>query len=1313
MTDEVRVTITSDASGFTGPTKDAADAAQTLSGALGALGTALNPVKLSYQDFAAALAAAGDKISKITPEMLGMGSSTSAMSAAIFAATAQTRAAAVSFNAISTAGLGVDAAFRSAADSATVFSKALNPTPLQQLRTLMGSEVPPAFQRTQLATQQVISTLFGLDAGFKPAAESARVFMQALDPSPLRALQTMMASTLPGASKVTQTSIHELIATMNGATGSFKSAGDSAAVFLAAVNPTPLKAFRDAMAQINDSAGVTWQSLQQNIDAANRIGNEFKSAADSAAIFNKALDPTPLKTLRVLMGEDMPTAANKLVTNFQAIIDSSTGVDRSFKSAAESADVFTREINRIPLAQLRTNLSAVAASPAWRTLQQNIDTANGIGRAFNSAAESAKVFNAALDPTPLQKMRGLMAEDIPQAAHGSAGGISNITREIIVLGHEAISGRFSRIPGSLMVLMEYSGSLTSKLGALASSMTAMGWAGAAGAAMVVAGLALVITRALEARTALMEVSAAAALMGRSTEQAALSAQHIRTSLQDAGMGRSDIDKVNASVARTPGLTDALRESFGKLAPAMQAAFPGETVDKYFTPLMQAAAGGASAVKSYLTEIDGLTDANIRALAVADSQNDKQAAGKILLEVMQNRLDGYNAALEKRKQVLEEINVAGGDFPPVTMGMLPQLKLPQSTLPAAQAEDPEQVRRAEGEQKLLAPTRERAALVQQIAELTEKVSKASGIELTDAREALKIAQGKLASMRDPGDATWVAKQEADLNLLLEKVAATATSAKKLAEDENKTRIKFWTEAANQAGLSEQQITTAHANATRARLALAREELQAGAAAAKKSVTDRIADLSAEQAAEHDNYEKVIALQQQKLAILQAAGAAYHKERDTELARLYTLEREHAAKVTALAEQSLAKTRQEHTSEITAKKAELDEEVAEGTLSKAQEMAVLRAFANEKHALDLQGLESLLATLNTESDAYKKLYDSLRVLKQQWVTEDKKLNRDAVQDLEKQWESATAPIGNAFSTSMNGVIQGTTTLSAAVGKMAQSIVLSYADMGIKAAIKWATHQAAMLFMTQHTQVAETSATAAGATARGAIGTSETATQNAGLLTRVARWIFGETAKTAASTAGAGTRAGVAAGETATENAGLIVRIGRWIANQLGLTAATTTGVETRNLTQTEADAQGLIQTGLTNSAEAMSFAALGATAAGASVAAIPVTGWAMAPGVAGETYAMLSAFAGLTSLATGAWNVPRDMAANLHAGEMVVPQSYAAGMRQSGGGGSSQSFTYAPNVSGGGDMTSMMRQQAAGMKSYMWHATRNGRLAMAGR
>jgi hypothetical protein len=79
------------------------------------------------------------------------------------------------------------------------------------------------------------------------------------------------------------------------------------------------------------------------------------------------------------------------------------------------------------------------------------------------------------------------------------------------------------------------------------------------------------------------------------------------------------------------------------------------------------------------------------------------------------------------------------------------------------------------------------------------------------------------------------------------------------------------------------------------------------------------------------------------------------------------------------------------------------------------------------------------------------------------------------------------------------------------------------------------------------------------------------------------------------------------------------------------------------------------------EAQSAAALYAVNAMASVAEIPMVGWAMAPGVGEAAYAEGLTMAGLAS-AEGGWDrVPQDTLAMIHKNEMVLPANLAENIR----------------------------------------------------
>ncbi len=137
--------------------------------------------------------------------------------------------------------------------------------------------------------------------------------------------------------------------------------------------------------------------------------------------------------------------------------------------------------------------------------------------------------------------------------------------------------------------------------------------------------------------------------------------------------------------------------------------------------------------------------------------------------------------------------------------------------------------------------------------------------------------------------------------------------------------------------------------------------------------------------------------------------------------------------------------------------------------------------------------------------------------------------------------------------------------------------------------------------------------------------------------------------------------------------------WIFGQAKMTASSGTASTTRiGQTTAEASATAAAQTAAVAGQQALgvasvlSNAAVYAVAAMASVAEIPVYGWAMAPGVGAEAYATGLAY--LPSAAQGWWQVPDDTLANIHKDEMVMPAPLAQGMRDviegggpSGGGG----------------------------------------------
>lgn len=141
------------------------------------------------------------------------------------------------------------------------------------------------------------------------------------------------------------------------------------------------------------------------------------------------------------------------------------------------------------------------------------------------------------------------------------------------------------------------------------------------------------------------------------------------------------------------------------------------------------------------------------------------------------------------------------------------------------------------------------------------------------------------------------------------------------------------------------------------------------------------------------------------------------------------------------------------------------------------------------------------------------------------------------------------------------------------------------------------------------------------------------------------------------------------------------------------------------------------------EISAAAAAGAAWAMASVAAIPFVGWAMAPAVGAEHYAMAMSFAATLAVpsAAGGWKVDRDSLAMVHEDERILPARYSAGLDAlvdgagSGAGGGAAndgspniSLNFAPVFHGGvnkAEILPILRSQKADLIRILDEGRRN--------
>ncbi|GAA5264270.1 hypothetical protein ACOSOMT5_P0690 [Acidiphilium sp. MT5] len=182
-------------------------------------------------------------------------------------------------------------------------------------------------------------------------------------------------------------------------------------------------------------------------------------------------------------------------------------------------------------------------------------------------------------------------------------------------------------------------------------------------------------------------------------------------------------------------------------------------------------------------------------------------------------------------------------------------------------------------------------------------------------------------------------------------------------------------------------------------------------------------------------------------------------------------------------------------------ELNKEVAEGKITKSQEIQDEIQAANQEYAAQKSALAKKLALYPQESAAYAKVKDaeveleashdrqiaalSAQLAKQQ-IADAKQVQEahaKAVAATVKSYQSIVQPINNAFQQTITGVLRGSETLQQGMQKAAQSIVLSFIQGAEKMAVTWAEKQLAMLITTTTTQTAITAAQTAGHAAKAA--------------------------------------------------------------------------------------------------------------------------------------------------------------------------------------------------------------------------------------
>lgn len=315
------------------------------------------------------------------------------------------------------------------------------------------------------------------------------------------------------------------------------------------------------------------------------------------------------------------------------------------------------------------------------------------------------------------------------------------------------------------------------------------------------------------------------------------------------------------------------------------------------------------------------------------------------------------------------------------------------------------------------------------------------------------------------------------------------------------------------------------------------------------------------------------------------------------------------------------------------------------------------------------------MKTALDAEKKELQS-------FAEEEQKVQLQMASATKKAWESVTDSLASEIGTSFTKMVTGQQTALRSLGSIIEQMINKVATWSLKMVGRWIIDRMVELHTSQAVEAGKTAATAGGTAAR----------------------------------------SGIQAAANAKDNLGFFGRLIKWILTELGMTDATTTGATARTGEQATADATTKAEAATTAVSQAESNVGVAATGAAASVAAIPIVGWTMAPEVAASTAAALQPFVTMAALDVGAWDIPRDMIAQIHRNEMVVPADFASGLRgQLSGTGPANpiALNFSPNISmAGGDgisrnsVQTIMSMASAQMYGYVRNVFRNGTVVLPG-
>lgn len=154
-------------------------------------------------------------------------------------------------------------------------------------------------------------------------------------------------------------------------------------------------------------------------------------------------------------------------------------------------------------------------------------------------------------------------------------------------------------------------------------------------------------------------------------------------------------------------------------------------------------------------------------------------------------------------------------------------------------------------------------------------------------------------------------------------------------------------------------------------------------------------------------------------------------------------------------------------LEAKKAEIALKYDLGMISATQMIGLEKNVMAESYFVHLEALNKEAALYEKYPEKYQEVMERIKLLKEKYNADLRIADVKLVGETKKTWDKFLDPISSAISTSIHGIISGTTTLSKAMNELLQNILLSFVDVFVKIGLEWVRNQILMAVFGQAIQ------------------------------------------------------------------------------------------------------------------------------------------------------------------------------------------------------------------------------------------------------